>query len=409
MASAPQLLEYDGRVFSPIPEILEDVRAGKFVILVDDEGRENEGDLVLAAQHTTPERINQILRLAGGYLCLSLTEADCDRLHLHPQSMVNTSVRGTPFTVSIDGHPRHGVGTGVSAHDRAKTILMAIDPNSKPEDFVRPGHINPLRSRDGGVLVRTGQTEGSVDLARMAGLHPSALVIEIVREDGQMARRPDLEEMCRKHGLKMCSIEQIIAWRLERERLVRRLEPEQGTPIRTEHGEFNLISFASAVDPLAHIALTVGGVGAFDGSGRPQEQSEPTLVRMHRRNVLGDVFGDLASSPEGPTGRALRAAMRQIQEAGRGAIVYLRPQASGDALEQRLVSRTVASPLHDSSLEPAPPPPMHLHEYGIGGQILRELGLSKLRLLTNHRKELPGLDAFGLEIVEHVPLDLSRV
>jgi 3,4-dihydroxy 2-butanone 4-phosphate synthase/GTP cyclohydrolase II len=400
-----------GPVFSSVPDILEDLRAGKFIVLVDDEGRENEGDLVLAAEHTTPERINQMLRLAGGYLCLSLTEADCDRLQLHPQSMVNTSVRGTPFTVSIDGHPRHGVGTGVSAADRAKTVLMALDPKFRPEDFVRPGHINPLRSRDGGVLVRTGQTEGSVDLARMAGLHPSALIIEIVREDGQMARRPDLDQMCRTHGLRMCSVEQIIGWRLQRERLVRRLEPVAGTPIETDLGTFNLIAFASVVDPLAHIALTVGGVGDLDATGRVVAQQKPTLVRMHRRHVLGDVFGELSSSREGPTWRALRASMRQIQKAGHGAVVYLRPEGAGDALDQKLVARArgATADAEASTSESPAGVPMHLREYGIGGQILCELGLSKLRLLTNHRKELPGLDAFGLEIVEHVSLDLSRV
>jgi len=387
-------------MFSSIPEILEDVRAGKFIVLVDDEDRENEGDLVLAAQHATPERINAITRLAAGYLCLSLTESDCDRLQLHPQSMSNTSVRGTPFTVSIDGHPRHGVGTGISAQDRATTVQLAINPSSTPDDFVRPGHINPLRSRDGGVLVRTGQTEGAVDLARLAGLHPSALVIEIVREDGQMARRPDLEVMCRKHGWKMCSIEQLIAYRLERERLVRRLAPEAGTPIRTEHGTFNLIAYQSDVDPLAHVALTVGDVGSPDASGRPAEQTEPVLVRMHRRNVLGDIFGDVESSVDGSTGRALRASMRAIQREGRGALVYLRPEGSGDGLHERLTSVLRRG-------TPINAVPMHLREFGIGGQILRDLGITRVRLLSNHPKALPGLEAFGLEIVEHVPLELD--
>lgn len=407
----PWRSHYDGAMFSPIPEILEEMKAGRFIVLVDDEGRENEGDLVLAAQHATPERLNHMLRLAGGYLCLSLTESDCDRLNLHPQSMVNSSIRGTPFTVSIDGHPRRGVGTGVSAHDRARTIHLAIDPGSKPEDFVRPGHINPLRSRDGGVLVRTGQTEGSVDLARLAGLHPSALIIEVVREDGEMARRPDLEALCARHGLKMCSVEQIIAWRLERERLVQRLDPVDGTDIRTDLGDFRLYAFRSAVDPLPHLALTMGGIGAPGVGGHVVESAEPALARMHRRHLLGDIFGDLESSPEGATWRVLRASMRRIAEEGRGVVVYLRPEGVGDALEQRLVARA-----HGSGLAPDEAQaggvlgvPAHLREYGIGGQILRELGLSKLRLLTNHPKALPGIEAFGLEIVEHVPLDLSRV
>lgn len=394
-------------MLSPIPEILDEVRAGRFVVLVDDEDRENEGDLILAAQFATPEKVQAIQRLAGGYLCLSLTESDCDRLALLPQSVQNTSVRGTPFTVSIDGHPRHGVGTGVSAFDRAKTIALAIDPSTGPGDFVRPGHINPLRSRDGGVLVRIGQTEGSVDLARLAGLHPSALLIEIVREDGQMARRPDLERLCVQHGWKMCSIEQLIAYRLERDVLVRRLPPADGTVIETEAGPFNLIAFQSVVDPLPQLALTLGGVGALDSAGKVRRDDQPALVRMHRRNLLGDVFGDVASTPEGPSRRALVAAMRVIQREGRGVIVYLRPEAFGDGLDRRVASSDEPGAWRPPSRPDAPRVPMHLREFGIGGQILRELGLSRLRLLSNHPKALPGLDAFGLEIVEHVKMDLS--
>ncbi|MEM9166145.1 MAG: 3,4-dihydroxy-2-butanone-4-phosphate synthase, partial [Planctomycetota bacterium] len=209
--------------FSPIEEILAELRAGRMIVLTDDEDRENEGDLVLPAQHVTPEAITFMLSVARGYLCLSLTEADCDRLELTPQSAVNTSVRATPFTVSIDASPAHGVGTGVSAADRAASIRLAIDPASTPGDFVRPGHINPLRARDGGVLVRIGQTEGSVDLCRLAGLHPSALIIEIMRDDGAMARVPDLVELCKQHSLKMCSVRQIIEHRLGRQSLVERI------------------------------------------------------------------------------------------------------------------------------------------------------------------------------------------
>jgi 3,4-dihydroxy 2-butanone 4-phosphate synthase/GTP cyclohydrolase II len=392
-------------MFTPIPEILEDVRAGKLVILVDAEDRENEGDLVLAAQFATPEMVNRITRLAAGYLCLSMTEQDCDRLALHPQSMTNTSLRGTPFTVSIDGHPNHGVGTGISADDRSKTIQMAIDPKFAPEDFVRPGHINPLRSRDGGVLVRTGQTEGGVDLARLAGCYPSALVIEIVREDGKMARRDDLEQFSAEHGIKMCSIAQLIEHRLREERLVKRLEPDAGTQVETEFGVFNLIAFESVVDPLPQLALTVGDIGALDPGGVVIETDDPVLVRMHRRNLLGDIFTDVSTSPEGSTGKALHASMRAIQREGRGAIVYLRPSGMGGRDEQwrqRLVTskdcdaEAAATQLAD-----------HQRDFGVGSQILRALGLSKLRLLTNHHKELPGLDAFGIEITEHVALDFS--
>ena len=265
-------------MFSPIPEILDDVRNGKLVILVDDESRENEGDLVLAAQFVTPEMINYMTRFAGGYLCLSLTEKDCDRLDLHPQSPANTALRQTALTVSIDGHPRHGVGTGISASDRARTIQLAIDPTTGPDDFVRPGHINPLRARDGGVLVRTGQTEGSVDLARLAGCSPAALIIEIVREDGEMARRDDLEKMCAEHGFKMCTIDQLIEYRLRREGLVRRLPPTGGATIETEFGEFTLLAMRSAVDPLPHLVISAGGVGAT----RRRRQTDP-LRRAHTR------------------------------------------------------------------------------------------------------------------------------
>ena len=405
----------DDSMFAPIPDVLDDIRQGKIVILVDDEDRENEGDMVLAAECITPELINFMTRVAGGYLCLSLTGADCDRLALHPQAAVNTSVRATPFTVSIDGHPKHGVGTGISAFDRIKTIQLAIDPSTGPDDFVRPGHINPLRSRDGGVLVRVGQTEGGVDLARLAGMYPAALIIEVVRDDGEMARRDDLVKLCREHDLKMCSVEQLIHYRLQRETLIRRTEPERGTTLRTSMGEFTLFAIKSAVDPLPHIVLSVGGVGELDEQGNVKLSDEPTLVRMHRRNVLGDIFDDLDSSPDGPTSRDLRASMQMIQDEGRGAIVYLRPAGHGDSLSQRLTAidmqhdqNSDAPDLQSSTGLGAAAVPASQRDFGIGVQILRELGLSKLRLLTNRKKEMPGLDAFGLEITEHVALRYTQ-
>jgi 3,4-dihydroxy 2-butanone 4-phosphate synthase/GTP cyclohydrolase II len=254
--------------FSPIPEILEELKQGRMVILTDDEKRENEGDLVVPAQFVTPESVTFVLQNALGYMCLSMTEADCDRLNLHPQSATNTSQRGTAFTVSIDLHPKHGGTTGVSARERARCIRMAIDPQYGPDDFVRPGHINPLRSRDGGVLVRTGQTEGSLDLCRLAGLYPAAVIIEIMKPDGEMARVPDLAKFSKRHGMKMCSVAQIIEHRLKRESLVRRLEPREGRKLRTEFGEFNAILYESAVDPLPHLVLTVGEVGAASLSTR---------------------------------------------------------------------------------------------------------------------------------------------
>jgi len=396
-------------MFATIPEVLDDIRRGKFVILVDDEDRENEGDLILAAEHATPEKINFMTRFAGGYLCLVLTEEDCDRLHLDPQTPRNTAVRGTAFTVSIDAHPRHGVTTGISASDRAMCIRLAVDPSSTPEDFVRPGHINPLRSRRGGVLVRLGQTEGSVDLTRLAGCHPAALLIEIVKPDGQMARRPDLEILAKEHGFKICSVEQLIRYRLQHEPIVKRLEPTNGTKIQTELGEFTLIAFESAVDPLPHLALTVGGVGRLDASGRAVRREEPTLVRMHRRHLLGDVFLETGSSRDGGTSaHALHAAMRAIQNAGSGALVYLRPSGHGDDLSHRLTAirsrngRDDSPDLHSMQGVGASSVPMEWREFGVGGQILRELGLSRLRLLTNQKKAMPGLDAFGLEIQDQV-------
>ncbi|MEC8319787.1 MAG: 3,4-dihydroxy-2-butanone-4-phosphate synthase, partial [Planctomycetota bacterium] len=270
--------------FAPINEILDELRAGRIVVLVDDENRENEGDFVVAAEFVTPEIVNFMTRVGGGYLCVAVDGATCDRLELGPQGAINTSLRQTPFTISIDGHPRHGVGTGISSSDRAITIRMMADPDARPDDFVRPGHINPLRARDGGVLVRTGQTEGSVDLCRLAGLKPASAIIEVVKPDGDMARLPDLEEMCVEHGLKMCSVEQIIEHRLAKEAMVERLEPIAGRDIETPEGVFRLLAWRSSIDALPHIALCTGGIGELGSDGRPVEHHEPTLVRVQRRD-----------------------------------------------------------------------------------------------------------------------------
>lgn len=385
--------------FSPLPDILEDLRRGKMVVLTDDENRENEGDLVLPAQFVTSEAVTFMLSKALGYLCLCLTEEDCDRLGLHPQASVNTTTRGTAFTVSIDLHPKFGGTTGVSARERAKCIQLALDPRLGPDDFVRPGHINPLRSRNGGVLVRTGQTEGSVDLCRLAGLSPAAVIIEVMKPDGEMARVPDLAVFCREHGLKMCSVQQIIEYRLQRESLVRRIGSDAGTTIHTEQGAFQLHMFESMVDPLPHVALTVG-----DSGGR-FETDEPTLVRMHRRNLLGDVFREVTGAES--SGKSLERAMQAIQGAGRGAIVYLRTNGAGvsgmSEVESRLQEfrQVMDVDKPDFSRSAAP---MDLRQFGVGSQILRALGLKKLRLMTNHPRALPGLTGFGIEICEHVPL-----
>jgi 3,4-dihydroxy 2-butanone 4-phosphate synthase/GTP cyclohydrolase II len=393
---------------SPIPEILEELRAGRIIILVDDEDRENEGDFVCAAEKVTPDIINFMIRVGGGYLCVPLTESDCDRLALVPQSAANTSAFGTPLTITVDGHPRHGVGTGVSTRDRAATIRLLIDPATTAADFVRPGHINPLRSRDGGVLVRTGQTEGSVDLARLAGLHPSAVLIEVVRDDGEMARMPDLESICGTYAMKMCSIEQIIEYRLAREALVQRLEPRDGVIVETACGPFNLFAFQSAIDPLPHLALTLGGIGGFDSLGRVRTTDDPVLVRVHRRDLLGDVFGEVTQ----PTGSQLHGALRMIQEAGRGALVYLQPEAWGSSLRERLMGSLVDPPRREpaglsgfgGTVATPGPRPADARELGIGSQILRDLGIRRMKLLTNHPKSHPGLHGFGLEVVEQVPI-----
>ncbi len=397
-------------MFSPIDEILDELRRGRMVILTDDENRENEGDVILPAQFTTPEAVTFMLKNALGYLCLCLPEEDCDRLQLHPQAAQNTSVRGTAFTVSIDLHPKFGGTTGVSAVERAKCIRMAIDPAYGPDDFVKPGHINPLRSRTGGTLVRTGQTEGSVDLCRLAGLTPAAVIMEVMKDDGTMARVPDLEKFCATHSLKMCSVAQIIEYRLARESLVRRVRSNgPARTLRTAMGEFDVTLYESMVDALPHLVLSKGL--KLDQPGKLQPAMSP-LVRMHRRNLLGDVFGDLGSSATGPTGATLRAAMQAIQAEGCGAIVYLRTQG-GEAgnLETELQTLRVEHRPGDDSPQlthaagiAANAVPMPLREYGIGGQILRDLGLTSIRLLTNNPKPIPGLEAFGLEVVGTVPL-----
>ncbi len=418
--------------FSPIPEVLDDLRAGKMVILTDDESRENEGDLVLPAQFVTPEAITFLLSVARGYLCLSLTEHDCDRLALHPQGGVNTSARGTAFTISIDGHPKHGFTTGVSARERARCIQMAADPKTKPDDFVRPGHINPLRARDGGVLVRTGQTEGSLDLCRLAGLvnsegNPAAVIIEIMRDDGEMARLPDLVTLAKQHNLKICSVNQIIEHRLARESLVTRIAPMEGVPMRTAFGEFTMYAFRSLVDPLPHVALTCGGVGAYAaGTQSAIEQHEPTLVRVHRRDLLADVFAELPCDAHGGRGGGggdtLRASMKLIQQEGRGAIVYLRHCGFGDPaltgelpMRERLQLLAPTAHASGSAVVGGGKEPVLAHsiartggeepgghDYGIGSQILRNLGLARLRLISGSSADYPLLESFGLSIVERV-------
>ena len=384
--------------FAPIPEILEELKAGRFVVLVDDEDRENEGDLVIAAERCTPEAVNFMVKHARGVVCLALTGERCDRLHLRPQTDVNTAPLGTAFTVTIDAHKRFGVTTGVSAKDRATTIQVAIAEDAQPQDLLRPGHINPLRARDGGVLVRAGQTEGSVDLARLAGLKPAAVICEIMRDDGEMARRPELEAFCRTHNIKMCTVADLISYRLKREQFVKRIE---SITLPTTWGVFQLYAYQSAVDPQPHLALCKGGVGDYDETGKPIPHPEPVLVRVHSECLTGDVFG----SGKCDCGGQLATAMQIIEKAGKGALIYLRQEGRGIGLANKLH----AYALQEKGLDTVEANqrlglPVDKRDYGIGSQILRDLGLSKLRIMTNNPKKIYGIEGYGLSVVEEVPI-----
>lgn len=384
--------------FSPIPEILDELKAGRPVVLVDDEDRENEGDIVYAAQHVTPEAINFMVTHCRGLVCLALTSEQCDKLRLHSQTEFNTATLGTAFTVTVDAHPRFGVTTGVSAGDRAATIQVAIADNAQPGDLMRPGHINPLRARDGGVLVRAGQTEGSVDLCRLAGLKPAGVICEIMREDGAMARRPELELFCQQFGLKMCTIADLISYRLKREQFVKRIET---VTLPTRWGTFRLFAYQSAVDPQPHLALCKGGVGEKDPEGNVLPQQDPVLVRVHSECLTGDIFG----SGRCDCGPQLEAAMRMIEAEGKGVLVYLRQEGRGIGLANKLH----AYALQETGLDTVDANlqlglPADKRDYGIGSQILRDLGLHQIRIMTNNPKKIYGIEGYGLTVVEEVPI-----
>ena len=361
-----------------VERALGEIRRGRMVILTDDEDRENEGDLVMAAQKVTPQAINFMATHARGLICLSLTDERIRQLNLPLMVQDNTSPFQTAFTVSIEA--AQGVTTGISVADRATTIRAAVATEAKPGDLVRPGHVFPLRARDGGVLVRTGQTEGSVDLARLAGLFPAGVICEVMNPDGTMARRPELARFAKKHGLVLLSVADIIRYRLERERLVRRVATRQ---VRCAGWEFTAISYVSDVDFGVHVALVRG-----DLSGK-----QPVLTRVHRACLMGDVLG----SAECDCGEQLRQAFRHIGEEGRGVVVYLqKDRTPGDRLTCTHVSNEeVALGQHDQT---------RLREFGVGAQILKELGLSRLKLLTNNPKKIVGLESYRLEVVEQVPL-----
>jgi 3,4-dihydroxy 2-butanone 4-phosphate synthase/GTP cyclohydrolase II len=377
--------------FCNVPDALEEMRSGRMVVVVDDEDRENEGDLTMAAEKVTPEAINFMARFGRGLICLSLTEERCDFLRLGPMTSANESAFGTAFTESIEA--REGVTTGISAADRARTIRVAVDPTSRPSDLVRPGHIFPLRARKGGVLVRAGQTEASVDLARIAGLDPSGVICEIMSDDGTMARVPELAGFCREHNLKMITTAEIIRYRMANERLVER----QGEAlVPTRYGEFRMIAYRSALDGQSHVALVRGDIEA---------PGEPVLVRMHNHCLLGDVFG--ATGCE--CGQVLDQSLRRIADEGRGAVIYLHQTSLGFTVEPLAGKPTLQ--FHKDHALPTLPENQRStqRDIGIGAQILADLKLRRIRLLTNHPRRVVALEGFDLEITEHVSLRNAAV
>jgi 3,4-dihydroxy 2-butanone 4-phosphate synthase/GTP cyclohydrolase II len=373
--------------FTSAPEAIEEIRAGRMLVVVDDEDRENEGDLTIASEKVTPEIINFMATHGRGLICLSLTAERCDYRRLPLMTAQNTSNFGTAFCESIDA--REGVTTGISAADRTRTILQTLDPNCRPSDLARPGHVFPLRAREGGVLVRAGQTEAAVDLARLAGLTPSGVICEIMNEDGTMARVPELREFCARHTLKMISVAELIRYRMKTERFVRRVA--EGC-IQTEFGEFRTIAYTSDLSPETHLALVRGEV-----AGR-----ENVLVRMHARCTYGDVFGSDACE----CGRLVRNSLRAIAEEGAGVLVYLHESGPGFRTETDLHgdSRLVSHGREFMHYKGEAGQRQLQHEHGLGAQILSDLGLHTIRLLTNHPRKIVALEGFGIEIVDQVPV-----
>jgi 3,4-dihydroxy 2-butanone 4-phosphate synthase/GTP cyclohydrolase II len=377
--------------FCDVETALDEFRAGRMIVVVDDEDRENEGDLTLAAEKVTPEAINFMAKHGRGLVCLAMTAERLDHLRLGPMSTENTSMFGTAFTESIDATERFGVTTGISAFDRSQTIKVAIDPATRPSDLARPGHIFPLRARKGGVLVRAGQTEAAVDLARLAGMVPAGVICEIMNEDGTMSRVPDLLRFCRQHNLKMLTVAELIRYRMHHERYVHRIGE---TTVPTRQGDFRMIAYESEIDGESHIALV---------KGNPDKASGPVIVRMHSHCLVGDIFG--ASSCECHSN--MRQSLQSIAEEGQGALIYLHHRSPGFVLE-KIENKDVLA-FHRDLRDPEHPDSMRKtqRDVGIGAQILLDLGLTRIRILTNHPRKVAALEGFGIKIVEQIPIPLA--